>query len=245
MAQIDGDKPIQVYLHGGDHKDGDSKGSVLANIEQIARIIAAIALPVVIAVVGSCYTRQQHDADALRTAAEHTEELHRDYVKIAVGILQEPKSQDDGDLRNWAIDTLNHYAEVHLQKKAVTQLQSGESILPASINLNAASAQRPPSTSNGARVYILMTDQNQEQRAAAVNRILSANGYSVYSPTLDIENQQHSELRFFQPDDAAEAAQIASALKQQGIVVAPRQMSSALPKGFRARHFEVALGKAD
>ncbi len=244
MAQVDADRPIQVYLHSGDHKGSDNRGGVLANVEQIARILAAIALPVVIAVVGSCYTTQQHNADALRTTAEHTEELHRDYVKIAVGILQEPKSQDDADLRNWAIDTLNHYAEVHLQKKAVTQLQSGESILPASINLSAASAQRP-STSNGARVYILMTDQNQEQRAAAVNRVLSANGYSVYSPTLDIENQQHSELRFFQPDDAAEAAQIANALKQQGIVVAPRQMSSVLPKGFRARHFEVALGKTD
>ena len=119
------------------------KKNKLDRIEQIASIVGSVALPIVLLIVGNCYTRAVHDADqdrdqrqrtwdATRSATLHKEELRRDYVRIAIDVLRQPKTPNDEDLRIWATDVVNTYAEIHLKQHVINQLRTAEAGFPQS-----------------------------------------------------------------------------------------------------------------
>jgi len=92
----------------------------LAKLQSISAIVAAIAIPVVLAVVG--YFIQDKIA---------SEGLKRDYVQIAIGVLKEKKDKDNDDvaLRRWAIEVLDRNAPVRFSPDLKEILQKGIKVI--------------------------------------------------------------------------------------------------------------------
>lgn len=89
-------------------------------LERIATVLSLVAIPVVLAVVGGKLQRDTQ-GDALR----------RDYVQLAVALLQEPDTAKVRPaLRAWAIALLNTTAPVRLPDDAQNALQAGRASLP-------------------------------------------------------------------------------------------------------------------
>lgn len=90
--------------------------------ERIARILAAVAIPVVLAVIG-----------VIVQAKLQNQSVQRDYVTIAVTILQEPDTKKASpELKQWAADLLNQNAPVKLPPQLLARLRSGDATLPKS-----------------------------------------------------------------------------------------------------------------
>ena len=89
--------------------------SWLDTIEKIARTLSIAAIPVVIAVGGWLIQRQLQD-----------QTIRRDYVQLAVSILQNPNpSKVPPEIREWAVDLLNENSPTKLNTKAIQNLKSG------------------------------------------------------------------------------------------------------------------------
>ena len=94
----------------------------LDSIEQLAKIMGLIAIPVLLAWLANGLQQQLA-----------SENLSRDYVQMAVGILKEEKRNGDDDLRRWAIDLLNtNSPNVKFNASVALQLQRGDVVLPVS-----------------------------------------------------------------------------------------------------------------
>lgn len=77
--------------------------SLLEQVEIWINMISKIAIPVILVILGSW----------LNTSYKE-KELRQKYIEIAVGILSNKATPETLPLRNWAINTINHYAEVKL-----------------------------------------------------------------------------------------------------------------------------------
>lgn len=77
--------------------------------------LATIAVPVVLAVIGARWQ-----------AANERQQIARDYVEVAVGILSTRPISPQDPLRPWAVKVINHYSEVQLTDEQRTRLQWGE-----------------------------------------------------------------------------------------------------------------------
>lgn len=61
----------------------------------------------------------------------HKTSVARDYIQIAVQVLQNPNKQDS--LREWAVELIDNYAEVKLDPDLVEKLKEGEVLWPGEI----------------------------------------------------------------------------------------------------------------
>jgi len=86
--------------------------SNLARIQSIASILAAIAIPLVLAAFG--YAVQQSIAK---------DGINKDYVSIAMQILREGGSNQDPELRKWAVVVVEKYSPVPFSESAAKELE--------------------------------------------------------------------------------------------------------------------------
>ncbi len=90
---------------------------------EIIKSIALLLIPLVIGIGGW----------VVQTSIQHSN-LDRDYVQIAISILQDKDSSQD--LRAWATDILNKKSPVPLKQILVNDLIMGSSSLPSMIILS-------------------------------------------------------------------------------------------------------------
>lgn len=87
----------------------------LDTAEKLSRILSIAAIPVVIAVGGWLIQRQLQD-----------QSIRRDYVQLALSILQNPDpSKVPPEIRDWAVDLLNENSPTKLNSQAIQKLKSG------------------------------------------------------------------------------------------------------------------------
>jgi WD40 repeat protein len=99
--------------------------SKLDGVERLAKILSLIAIPILIAVIGS------HIQDAIAKRS-----VNQEYVRIAVSILSKKPEEVETPVREWAVGLLNAHAPISLPKALAKGLLSGElSLLPTLQNL--------------------------------------------------------------------------------------------------------------
>jgi hypothetical protein len=81
-------------------------------IKVLSLVIATVTVPVVVALVGNSYSKEQKD-----------KEIGVRYVELALEILRTAPSPDNKALRTWAISVVDHYSVLPLPKEAQTELQ--------------------------------------------------------------------------------------------------------------------------
>jgi len=86
----------------------------LQNAQAIAAIFAAIAVPVVVALVGWW----------IQTSISQ-QSVRKDYVQMAIAILSNPQSSEDKALRQWAIAMLDQNSPVPFSEDARSELAFG------------------------------------------------------------------------------------------------------------------------
>jgi uncharacterized protein (DUF1684 family) len=94
----------------------------------IAVVMASIAVPVVLAVIGNAYTNAQKAAERAHLRERQEAELSVRYVELAVEILRTPPRKQGNQMRGWAIQVLDRFSPVSLpapakESLATTQLQ--------------------------------------------------------------------------------------------------------------------------
>ena len=102
----------------------DTRKDFWGSMDQIARSLATIAIPIILAVVGWRVEAR------LRSVATNQE-----YVKLAVSVLTQPVSDTEDRisvLRPWAVDLLQAHSPVKIPPEAATQLAAGTIRLPLS-----------------------------------------------------------------------------------------------------------------
>lgn len=82
--------------------------------KNMATIVSAIAIPIVLAVAGYFVQRELSN-----------EGLKKDYVGIAAGILKEDATKQEPELRTWAVKVLDDNSPVPFSKKAKEGLIAG------------------------------------------------------------------------------------------------------------------------
>jgi WD40 repeat protein len=126
-GQMPGDKADAGEARGA----GEKTSSVWESAETFSKVISAIAIPIVIAVGGwwiqNSITKQS---------------ISKDYVALAISVLEKPKSEIDQGLRDWAVDLLDEYAPSKFPVETISRLKSG------SINLGALTAALSSKASN-------------------------------------------------------------------------------------------------
>lgn len=76
--------------------------------KQIAQIVSALAVPVVLALIGYFVQRSLADAG-----------LKKDYVQMALGVLKEQPSKENEQLRQWAIAVLDKRIHPYQSRRAL------------------------------------------------------------------------------------------------------------------------------
>jgi len=83
----------------------ESNNNALKNIQVIGALVASIAIPLVIALIGHWYT------DALKER-----ELRIRYVELAISILNHEPKDHTREIRNWAIEIVNEHSSVKMNR---------------------------------------------------------------------------------------------------------------------------------
>lgn len=94
--------------------------------KNLATIVSALAIPIVLALAGYFVQRQLSN-----------EGLKKDYVSIAAGILKEDAAKQEPELRTWAVKVLDDNSPVPFSKKVKEGLISGSPVVvsgPAWLN---------------------------------------------------------------------------------------------------------------
>lgn len=94
----------------------------------IAVVMASIAVPVILAVIGNAYTNAQKEAERVHLRERQEAELSVRYVELAVEILRAPPRKQAAQMRTWAVQVLDRFSPVSLpspakESLATTQLQ--------------------------------------------------------------------------------------------------------------------------
>ena len=185
-------------------------------VNAISGLLAAVAVPLVLAVIGSRYT------NALKER-----EIQGRFVELALSILKEPPRAEARGVREWAIAVVNQYSGVPLGREATEDLKSGVLI------------------ATQARVYLLSGSQSRAARLDSVRAALLAQGINVVgqNPVLQDETRPSTpEVRYFNPPDSADAQALAARLrvllKDPSLLARPYRDPSAKPG-----YIEVWLGR--
>lgn len=86
----------------------------LDKVESVSRVIAAIAIPTVIAIGGW----------AIQNSVSH-QSISKDYVTLAISILEKSDVERDAGLREWAVDLLNDNSPTRFSPAIAADLKSG------------------------------------------------------------------------------------------------------------------------
>jgi hypothetical protein len=97
--------------------------SRLDALEQIAKIISFMAVPIVIPIALAIYSARVQEGAQKET-------INRDYVQLAVSILKEKKEDMSPELRNWATDLLTEHSPTKFAPNVITGLKSGALMFP-------------------------------------------------------------------------------------------------------------------
>lgn len=89
--------------------------SPLEKIQTISSIVSAVAIPLVIAIVGWWVQ-----------SSLQSEDIKKDYVQMALGILQSSEQQENDDLRRWAVAILDKNSPIEIPIALKEKLSSGE-----------------------------------------------------------------------------------------------------------------------
>lgn len=92
--------------------------ATLERAKNLATIVSAIAIPIVLAIAGYFVQRELSN-----------EGLKKDYVGIAAGILKEDATKQEPELRTWAVKVLDDNSPVPFSKKAKEGLISGFTVI--------------------------------------------------------------------------------------------------------------------
>lgn len=93
--------------------------NTLDKIEAVSKILGVVAIPIILVIYGNYINESLQDKN-----------LQRDYVQIAVGILQNESSKDDIGLRKWAVSLINENSDIKLDVKTQRKLENGEIKFP-------------------------------------------------------------------------------------------------------------------
>ena len=93
-----------------------TQGDRLERWKQVAQIASAVAVPVVLAILGYFVQRSLADAG-----------LKKDYVQMALSVLKEAPSKENEQLRKWAIAVLDKNSPVPLPPSLKVQLETSKS----------------------------------------------------------------------------------------------------------------------
>jgi WD40 repeat protein len=108
------------------------------DIEKIARILSLVAIPFVLAASGWVIQNRLTERN-----------LSQEYVKLAVSILEKPKSSEvPAGLRDWAVDLLNQNSSTKFSAETIRQLKAGE------INLAGVLSSLVATANNGGGIAI-------------------------------------------------------------------------------------------
>lgn len=89
------------------HREPDK----LERWKEVSQILSAIAIPIVLAVVGWFVQKALSEAG-----------LKKDYVQMALAVLKDPPTKDNAELRQWAIAVLDENSPVPIPAKLKGQL---------------------------------------------------------------------------------------------------------------------------
>jgi len=87
--------------------------------ERLAKIVALVAIPIVIPMALAMYSKKEE-------STAQTQTLNRDYVQLAVSILKEKKSTTNPQIRRWAFDLLSAHSPTKFDPDVLAGLKSGE-----------------------------------------------------------------------------------------------------------------------
>lgn len=111
----------------------DSPTTGWQKVSVLAGVVAAVLIPVVLALVGSWTSTALKD-----------QEIRGQFVQLAVSILQQPPTPENRSVREWAIDVINRYSDVPLQAAAVESLKDSAALpqprVPRGSGVDASSA---------------------------------------------------------------------------------------------------------
>lgn len=98
--------------------------TTLNRIQAYTSIASAVAIPIVIALVGWWVQ-----------SSISNESIKKDYVQMAIGILNSPDNEKNTEMRKWAVDILNENSPVPLSLNLRNKLEQGSTFLiPSYLN---------------------------------------------------------------------------------------------------------------
>ena len=90
-------------------------------VKTIVNVIAAIVIPIILAVIGNNYTK-----------AIKSQELSARFIELSVKILMEQPTDANKSLRDWAVNVINRYSEEPLSEKVKSDLITNLKIIESS-----------------------------------------------------------------------------------------------------------------
>ena len=140
-------------------------------LNAVSGLFAALALPIVLAMIGNRYT------NALKER-----EIQGRFVELALSILKEPPKPESRGVRGWAIGVINQYSGVPLSQEAREDLKAGAIIASQS------------------RVYLLAGGQSHAGRIDSLRTMLLAQGVDVIGQNASLQDETRPktpEVRYF------------------------------------------------
>jgi hypothetical protein len=77
----------------------------------VSAIIASVFIPLALALSGNWYSKSLKE-----------KEVQARYIELAIGILMKEPTRENEQIRKWAVDTINHYSDVPIQRDAMEEL---------------------------------------------------------------------------------------------------------------------------
>jgi len=81
-------------------------------LKAISSLLASVLIPLVILIGGNSFSQ-----------AIKEKEMKLRYVELAVQILQQEPSEDNKEVRNWAIKLINSHSEIPMSEETTKELE--------------------------------------------------------------------------------------------------------------------------
>jgi WD40 repeat protein len=104
--------------------------------ERLTKVVAIVAIPVVIPIALAIYSARVQ-------GAAQTETINRDYVQLAVSVLTSKDRSVDPGLRDWAVDLLAEHSPTKFNDSVISSLKSGAVSLPSPANVRTPETKSP------------------------------------------------------------------------------------------------------
>jgi hypothetical protein len=134
----------------GDVSATDAKPKdVWDKLSALSGIIAAVLVPVVLALIGNWYSSALKERETALSEAN----FKREWVQLGLSILRDANTRDDA--RQWAVDIINFYSDVKMPRQTIVELVKQGAILPAATPASGSAAPAAP----GAGPPVTATDR--------------------------------------------------------------------------------------